>query len=139
MLRSMRSLKQLVTEALRDTPWTWHEDSGRTTINVPTEFGRSQQVFVEETSEGQWSERLVRIYSPCAPVDEGYMRRALELNARIPFGSLAIQDVGGRPYFVMLASYPYVTCDPEEVQHSVRDIAVWADDVERALTGDDLH
>jgi hypothetical protein len=37
----------------------------------------------------------------------------------------------------MLHSYLRATCDPLEIQHGIRDIARWADEVEHVLTGKD--
>ena len=68
-----------------------------------------------------------------------YFRRALELNAGIPHGSLAIQNLGGQPHFVMLDTYPRASCDSHEIRRSVLAIARWADQVEKALTGADRH
>lgn len=86
-----------------------------------------------------WAHRLIRIYSVCARADASYFQRALELNASIPHGSLAIDDIEGQPHFVMLNTYPRATCDPIEIRHSVEGIAKWADEIEHALTGLDQH
>jgi len=137
--RRLRDVKSLVAEALTSVDASWETEADRIAINVRLPNGRSQRVYVEETVSGPWSEQLLKIYSMCCPVDETYYRRALELNADICHGSLAIEELDGRPFFVMVNSYPRSTCDPEEIRHSVRDIANWADKVEHALTGEDRH
>lgn len=63
----------------------------------------------------------------------------MELNARVPHGSLAVESIDGDPHFVMLNSHLRVACDPIDIRHSVLDIAQWADDMEAALTGQDLY
>jgi hypothetical protein len=67
------------------------------------------------------------------------MRRALELNGRVPHGSIAIEQCEGVDYFVMGNAYPRASCDPEEIRQSVLVIARHADAVELALTGADRH
>lgn len=137
--RRLRDAKSLVTEATAQMDASWEAEGDRIAITVRLPNGRSQQVYVEETDSCPWSEQLLKIYSLCCPVDETYYRRALELNASICHGSLAIEQLDGQPFFVMANSYPRSTCDPEEIQHSVRDIANWADKIEQALTGQDRH
>lgn len=137
--RRLRDVKSLVAEAMTQVDASWTAEGNRIAINVRLPNNRSQRVFVEETDCGPWSEQLLKIYSVCCPVDETYYRRALELNAHICHGSLAIEELDGQPFFVMVNSYPRSTCDREEIHHSVRDIAGWADKVEQALTGQDRH
>jgi len=137
--RRLRDIKSLVAEAVGEMDASCQVERDRIVITVPLSKGRSQRVYVEETTSGPWSEELVKIYSLCCRVDESYFRRALELNANVSHGSLAIEELEGEPFFVMVNSYPRATCDPEEIRHSVRDIANWADEVEYALTGEDRH
>jgi serine/threonine-protein kinase len=61
------------------------------------------------------------------------------LNAELCHGSLAVQTLDGRSWFVMVEAYPRSTCDPEEIRHSVLDIARWSDEVEHTLTGKDVY
>ncbi|MBM4003116.1 MAG: YbjN domain-containing protein [Planctomycetes bacterium] len=63
------------------------------------------------------------------------MRRALELNAHIPHGAIALESVAGQLCFVMGNTYPRATCDVEEIRQSVRTVAHYADLVEHQLTG----
>ena len=54
-------------------------------------------------------------------------------------GSLAIRDINGEPMFVVINAYPRSTVALEEIRRSVIDIAMQADEVERNLTGLDIH
>jgi serine/threonine-protein kinase len=139
ILRRMRNIRSLAMEALADLDVSVEVKPDHIDVVVSLPDGRRQRVFIEETTAGPWSQQIVRIYSVCCGVDEGYFRRALELNADIPHGSLAIEEVDGSPAFVMMNSYPRATCDAEEIRHSVLDVAAWADQVEQVLTGEDLH
>lgn len=136
--RSLRDLPSLAEDALRDLDARWsQQDDGRLEIDVRLEGNRRQRVWIEETASDLSATALVRIFSICAPVCEEYMRKALELNAEMPHGALAIQTLEDTPHFVVINSYPRATCDVEELRHSVRDVAAWADRVEQALTDDD--
>ena len=139
VLAHLRDVDTLVSDALDILDVSWSGRDGRYEVTVPTQAGRSQRVFVESASGGPITDRLVKIYSVCAPLHEGYYRRALELNADMPHGSIAIQDIDGRPYFIMIDTYPRSTCDPEELRRSVLTIARWSDDIEKVLTGGDSH
>jgi serine/threonine-protein kinase len=138
MFGKLRPLGALVDEAARGLDVERRDEDGVLLLRVRLPNRRTQLVRVEATGSSV-EEELVRIYSVCAPLDEGYARRALELNARVPHAALAIQDVAGRPHFVMVSSYPRATCDPEEVRAAVLNIAFWADHVEAQLTGGDVH
>jgi serine/threonine-protein kinase len=135
----MRDVHTLVAEALGNLSLAWEAKGGRFVVAVPTTRGRFQKVYIEESPSESWAGRLIRIYSVCAAATEHYLRRALELNATIAHGSLAIEEVDGHPHFVMVNNYPRATCDPEEIRKSVQDIGHWADEVEKALTGEDVH
>jgi serine/threonine protein kinase len=136
---SMRTLTSLVDEALQGLDVSWEQNSGRIAVLVRLSGSRKQTVFIEESDDGPWDTRLVRIVSVCGPELASYYRRALELNACVPHGSLAIEEIDGRSRFVMLNNYPRATCDPGEIRQSVLDIAQWADNVEQVLTGCDEH
>ena len=137
--RRLRDLRSLVAEALHELDVAWRAEGNRIAVTVRLPHGRSQRVDVEEVVAGPWQEELVKIASPCCPVDDSYLRRALELNATIAHGCLAIEEFEGQPFFVMTRAYPRATCDPEEIRSSVEDIAQWADRVEQLLTGRDVR
>ncbi len=136
---SLRSLSSLVHESLVDTPTEISFQSGRFHVLVHLPYERTQTVFVESSEDATVSERVVRIYSVCGPAKETYYRRALEMNAALAHGSIAIESVNGQPHFVMTNAYPKASCNPEEVRASVLSIARYADRIERFLTNADLH
>ncbi len=136
---SLRSLQSIVTEAIDGIDATLRAADDVLEIVVSLPNGRRQKIYVEETVSQPWSAQIVRVYSVCGLAIPSYFRRALELNARVPHGSLAVESIDGDPHFVMLNSHLRVACDPIDIRHSVLDIAQWADDMEAALTGQDLY
>ena len=137
--RGTFSLAKLVDAALREMAVTRCDELHRITVRVPQPHGRSQRVCVEEYQAPGERERLIRIYTICGRADPAFYRRALELNARLYHGALAIQDIDGEPFFVMSNSFPRITCDPEEVQRSIQEIARWGDKVESKLGSKDEY
>jgi len=133
----LRPLPELVDQAFAGLDVERTRDGQACVLKVRLPDERSQSVRVELAEVND--EELVRIYSVCAPLDESYARHALELNAEVPHAALAVHEVDGRPHFVMVSSYPRATCDPEEVRAAVLNIAFYADHVESALTGRDVH
>ncbi len=129
----VRDLESLLAEALAGLDLEWHREGGQIVVPVARAGGEARRIVVEATSFGPIAERIVKIYSLCGPAREDYYRHALELNARLPHASIAIEQVDGRPQFVMANTYPRATCDPEEIRHSVLAIARHADDIERSL------
>ncbi|MFV1965269.1 MAG: protein kinase [Pirellulaceae bacterium] len=134
---SLRDLESLLTQSLEDSPVTIQGSGEEFVVTVELAEGRSQRVFVQVCRGAAVSDQVINIFSICGPVCERYLRRALELNAQIPHGSIAIQTVDDEPLFVMSNAYPRATCDPEEIRKSVLTIAKHADGVEDRLTGQD--
>ena len=148
LLGHVRDLETLIRTAMRDEPCVeWRrvpasDDAGRPRdryeldVHLPGE--RSQRVYLEET-DGPYSERNVTIDSVCGPADPEHFDRALRLNASVAHGAIAIKPHGGRDCFVMVDTYPRGTLDAEEVRRSVWELAVYADQMEQILTGDDEY
>jgi serine/threonine-protein kinase len=135
--RGVCDIGKLVDAAIRDLILNREDEERRITLRVPQPRGRSQHVCIEECMAPVGRERVVKIYSICGPARPDYFRRALEMNARLCHGALAIENVHGQPHFVMVNSFPRVTCDPEEIRRSILEIARWADEVEDKLTAAD--
>jgi len=133
----LRTLQSIVNEAVAGLNASVEAQPQRLAVTVPLAESRTQTVYVEQATVEPWSTTIVRVYSNCGPARESYFRKALELNAQVPHGSLAIEQIQGVDHFVMLHSFLRATCAPLEIRHAIQDIAHWADDVERALTGHD--
>jgi serine/threonine-protein kinase len=136
---SLRSLESLAREAVAETEVQLEGSGDQLVAKVPLEGGRFQRVCLEIVDDNGSSDQVITLYSVCAPIDSRHFRRALELNSRIPHGSIAIQNVRGEPHFVMSNSYPRNTCDPEEIRQSLFTIAKYADEWEQRLTGRDVN
>lgn len=136
---SLRSLESLLHESLRGTGIVVDGESDQFDLVVQLPDNRRQRVVIQTCNSAAIAEQVVRIYSVCGPASEQHYRRALELNPHFPYGAIGLEDIQGRPHFVMTNAFPRSTVDPEELRHSILGIAQRADDVERCITGRDLH
>lgn len=139
LFNGMRNFSNLVTTALAgmNVELTLNEEQAVVAVRLPE--GRSQRVRVEVNFAQSVRSKLIRISSICGPVEDAHLQRALEFNASMPHGAIAIQNIEDKPHFVMLNNYLKATCQEEEIRRSVQEIARWADNMEQKLTGrDDL-
>jgi serine/threonine-protein kinase len=139
ILGQVQDVETLLREALADEPGvTYRATEGGHEVSVRLPDGRCQAVVIEQSRHAAL-DRLLMIYSTCCPTQPEFFESALRLNSTICHGAIAVRDVHGMPYFVMIDAYPRSTVDPEEVRRSVLEIASHADAIERALTGRDRN
>ncbi len=140
VLGSARDLDNLVYEAFHGLPnitWNRDDDDGFE-IHLTLRGERAQTVYVEN-SEHSAGDRLLMIYSICCEARMDYYEDALRLNAVMHHGGISIRDIGGRPYFVMVDTYPRGTVSGEDLRRSAIELGSRADAVEHLLTGKDVN
>jgi eukaryotic-like serine/threonine-protein kinase len=139
VLGHLRDVESLMHDAFDGMPSArWHRDGNRYQVAIQLPGCRTQTIFVETTG-GTADTRLLSIFSTCAPAESSYYEQALRLNAEVAHGGIAIRDLDGRSYFVMINTYPRATVDAEDIRKSAFEIAARADAIERHLTGIDIH
>lgn len=132
LLGKLRRVDVLLREALPEYDIrSVDDDAFELTVALPQE--RKQRVVVDKHND------LVRISSLCAPVRDSYVHLALELNATLTHGAIAIRKHEGTPYFVMTDMFPLATCDAAEMRRTVLAIAKWGDAIEKTLTDGDVN
>ncbi len=139
VLGSVQDIDSLLYEAFtHEHRAAWSRDGDIYTVQLSFPSGRGQRVFIETTGDSA-SERLLLIYSICCEVQSDYYETALRMNSGMLHGATAIRDIKGVPHFVTIDTYPRGTVNAEEVRRSVWEIGIHADDIERKLTGLDIH
>lgn len=134
-----RDLESLLTEAFaHEIGVLWKRSGDQYTVTKLLPGERQQTVYLEPSDHGV-DDRLLLFYSICCKARPDYYEHALRMNSEMLHGSLALREINGEPYFVVVDTYPRSTVDPEEIRRTVLDIATHADDVERELTGQDHH
>ena len=108
-------------------------------LRVHLPDGRKQDVRLDLNASDTDGERLLVVYTVCAPVPPDHLEAALRLNAKLRFAALAIADIEGEPHFVMVASHRYAGLDIESVRRSVLELARRGDALEKALTASDVR
>jgi serine/threonine-protein kinase len=134
-----RDIESLLLEAFEGLGTvTWIRSEQRYRLNLQLSGGRRQVLFVEP-SDHAVAERLLLISSVSCRAEPAFYENALRLNSEILHGALALREVDGELYFVVVDTYPRATVDAEEIRRSVLEVAQRADAVERLLTGRDVN
>ena len=115
-----------------DIPITYRPDEGRRDCN------RKQFVYVTTNRESPDGGDLFQVFTICAPDEERFYRSALILNMNIPFGAIAISNVDGINYFVLVDTYLVEEVSVHELEASIHTLACCGDRIEEVLIGVDL-
>jgi hypothetical protein len=130
------TLDDLVARMCTAEHWTSERAGAGWGIELPQPKGRKQKVYAAAFRDG--SDPMVRYTSMIGDsekIDDTRARMALELNAKMPHGCLAIE--GG--HLVVTATRPLNTTTPESSAAAVRYLAKQADTYERLIYSADTH
>jgi len=129
-------LKDLVQSISSAEKWSAEADGAAFTITVAISAKRSQKVVVTEfKDQGTAHVRFTSRVGPASSLDAARCRAALELNARLPHGSLALAD----GQLVLTETRPLETTTPATSGAAIRFIARQADLYEETIYGTDVH
>ena len=130
------TLEDLVTKMCKTESWSSTRAGEGWEIEIPQPKGRRQKVSAAPFRDG--ADAMVRytsVIGEASSVDDRRARLALELNAKMPHGSLAI-EAGN---LVVTATRPLKTTTPETSALAVRYLAKQADTYERLIYSADEH
>jgi hypothetical protein len=99
---------------------------------------RRQTIFLAEleTNEGR---RVLRVETPVAPLSDLDAEKCLRINLTQRVGYLAVGDLDGVPYIKMCANLPYAYVGEQELDYTIRRVALSADRMEQFLEpGEDV-
>lgn len=135
----LRDTETLVKEGIEGLPCLIQQGArDQFRIIMPVPGDRLHEVYVEVV-EGRKKERLLVVYSVCAPADPSHYEFALKLNSELTYGGLSIRDVNGAPMFVMTRTYARGHVTPADIRAAVIEIARRGDWVEHQLTRTDIY
>ncbi len=100
---------------------------------------RKQTVQVMFQKSGKPPREFVVFFTECGPADPSRFGDALRKNFRMHFGSIAIQDKDGHPYFVLFDVVPRDAITPDFAAEVARKVARHGDDFEQVLGDPDKH
>lgn len=136
-LGHLRNTEELVHESLEGLDCLIQGGRDRWRVIYPVPGDRIQEVYIELV-DGRKNERLLTVFSVCAPCDPKHYEFALKLNTELTHGSLSIRDVNGQPMFVMTRTFARGHVSPAEIRAAVVEIARRGDRVEQQLTSTDV-
>lgn len=129
-------LRELVDAICKAEGWSSRAEGAAFHVTVPQSGGRHQGVTAAEfREEGAPHVRFTSVVGPAAKLDAGRIRSALEINARLPQGCLALDGDN----LVLTETRPLGTTTPATSAAAVRYIAKQADTYERLIYGTDLQ
>src|SRR5262245_50333933 len=130
------TLDDLVARMCKAQHWTSSQTGPGWGIEIPQPKGRSQTVFASVfMDEGSPIVRYLSMVGDADSIDGNRSKMALELNARMPHGCLAIHS----GHLVVTDTRPLNTTTPETSAVAVKYIAQQADTYERLIYSSDKH
>lgn len=126
---------ELMNEVVQASDWTLSGGKETWSVRVPLKEGRGQTVRCIFQPPSDKATTLVLIYTECGPATPALYEWALKLNARLPFGAVAIREMGGEKLFIMVNSFLRETVTARDIQKSISRLAREADALEKQLTG----
>lgn len=133
------SLRALVSEITRDTKIDVTENDDGFILKVPLPGNRSQKVYVSIGRRDADGENLFQIYTVCTEATGELYEFALRMNMELDYGALALQEMYGRDFLVIVDTQLVRTAQPVEVEKSILTLAEVGDDIEKILTGEDIR
>jgi len=103
-------------------------------IHVRIDDTRSQTVYVlpHQRRDGT---SLVRVYSPCGEPADEVLRWAMRSNAKLVHCAFAVERIEEKEEVVLVNNFVHGKATPATVKASVKEIAFYADWLEKKLTG----
>ena len=126
----------LVAQALQGSGASAIEEAkGRYVVDVPVSGGRRRSVSVTFGQSDHEGSPVVIVFADCGKARPESYEAALRLNLKMPYGAVALRDVGGEPQFVMFNTILRAALTPEGLHKSIFVIAERSDRVEGHLGG----
>jgi hypothetical protein len=111
---------KLVELAIGDSVATFREDEpNRFKVGLSLSGNRVQEVTVVFGSTDHEGAEIAIVYSNCGPANPEDYEAALRRNLHMPYGAIALRDIGGRPCFVMFNTILRHGLSPIELRKSI--------------------
>ncbi len=134
VIQQLRDTESLVRQSMQGVEGLIQGSRDTFRIILPQKRGERLQEVIVEVNEGKDNERFLSVFSVCGPADPIHYASALELNARLTYGSISIRHVLGSPMFVMSRTFPRDRVRASEIRDAILEIARRSDQIEQQLT-----
>jgi len=126
--------EELVQQALEGAGATVQKEADdRYSVSLPIGKARRRQVTVVFGATDHEDSPIVIVYANCGEADAMHYEKVLRDNLRMPYGAVALRDIGGEPYFVMFNTILREGLSPTELRKSIMTVGERADRVQREL------
>ena len=109
------------------------EAEGRYALELPLDGSRGRKVSVLFGGTDHEGSSIVIVFATCGEARAENYEAALRLNLKMPYGAVALRDIGGAPYFVMFNTILRAGLSPAELRKSILTVGERADRIERRL------
>jgi len=128
---SMRELAEgCAKEGVREVEA--HGDGYRVRVRIDATRGQTVYVMPHQRRDGT---SLVRVYSWCGTPTPEVLHWAMKSNAKLVHCAFAVETTDGAEQIVLVNSFVYGKATPAMLKASVKEVAFYADWLEKKLTG----
>jgi len=138
-VRVKKILDNIINEIFKDTLITSAEIPDGFELVIPLPGERKKKVFVTFGRQDSEEEEIFQIFTICCEASTSLYEFALRMNMELDYGALALKEMYGDDFFVIVDTQLVRTAQPVEIEKSVITLAEIGDDIERILTGKDLR
>ncbi|MGD2175027.1 MAG: YbjN domain-containing protein [Candidatus Brocadiaceae bacterium] len=126
--------ERLLELSLEGSGAEWNDrGEGRCLVELPIAEGRRREVTVCFGAEDHEGSPIAIVYADCGEAHPEDYETVLRNNMRMPYGAVALRDVGGQPYFVMFNTILRKGLSPTELRKSIMTVGERAERVQRQL------
>jgi hypothetical protein len=98
----LMSNDNLVALAVEPTDGEWREEAqNRFAVDLPVDGGGNRKVAVLFGNTDSEGSEIVVVYTTVGEARQEHYETVLRNNLRMPYGAMALRDIGGVPHFVM--------------------------------------
>jgi len=134
-----RILESLLLKVVDGTRITHTESEEGYELIVPLPGNRKQKVYITANRRDSDGEVIYQVYTICAEAQLLMYEPALRMNMDLDYGALAIKEIGGNDYMVIVDTQLAGTAQAREIEKSIITIAEAGDELENILTGEDIR
>lgn len=134
-----RILESLLLKVLDGTRITHTDTEEGFELVVPLPGDRKQKVYITSNRRDSDGEVIFQIYTICSKVQLLMYEPALRMNMDLDYGALAIKEIDGKDYLVIVDTQLAGTAQARELEKSIITIAEAGDELENILTGEDIR
>ncbi|MCD4785391.1 MAG: hypothetical protein K8T10_16350 [Candidatus Eremiobacteraeota bacterium] len=133
-----RILESLLLKVVDGTRITHTDTEEGFELVVPLPGDRKQKVYITANRRDSDGEVIFQIFTTCSKAQLLMYEPALRMNMDLDYGALAIKEINGKDFLVIVDTQLAGTAQARELEKSIITIAEAGDELENILTGKDI-